>query len=438
MEKEKTMKQKIIIQTKTSWHRFRPLMTIGLVILAALAVAGLPVGQTNAHVAQLNGEKTAGHLGKPKSSSKSQTVAGYWKLDSLVIESDMLYSIVESITLDISENGKISGNGGCHNFAGRYSFKQPSKRFRKPRKIKFSEITLDDDESVSTKAKCRAASDTEKAFIKSLNSAASVVFEKENLVIQSKPTFVKTSNGRIVIQNTMTFVREKTEVLCDFRETEIPCWWGEPEKNDEFYALEVSKEESDRVLDYLFGKDRDQDLQVSTKFSGSFTKPNVKETLYSVRGCKKGEGGMEIAKCPDDSEPNAGWIAIHDGKKMTHKIDILLGYVIPFVTDVNSDGRYEILSLSETSAMGVTTMGAELGQISGSEYQTVFPAGEDNFFGSAEREDRCLFLATVVSYVPDRKFPAFTEEYFRRKGCKSSTWKRITRKKFNKYLDQKR
>jgi hypothetical protein len=367
-------------------------------------------------------------------SGQAQTVAGNWKLSSLLVESDMAYPIVEPVTLNIDENGAISGNGGCHDFLGKYSFKQPKKKFRKPKKIKFSGIDVLKEGTVED---CPAASTTEEAFIKSLNSAATVVFKNEELVIQSKPIYVKTENRRLLIQNTMSFVRDNMVTLCDFRSMESePCEVGNPDNNSEFYPLETSSEETERVMDYLFGKERSQDLKIERKFSGSFTKPNAKETLYYVVGCGKGEGVMEISPCPEDSRPNAGWIAIYDGEKMIQKIDIVLGERILFVTDINGDGKQEILSLGRTSMNGVTTLTGEIGQISGSGYQTVFPTGEDTFFGSSIQKDKCLELATRISYVPNRKDPGFTEEYFlTTDACQKKTWKKITKKMFEKYLD---
>jgi heat shock protein HslJ len=134
-------------------------------------------------------------------SIQAQTVAGKWKLTSLLVESDMVYSITEPITLNLDKNGKISGNGGCNSFQGTYKFKQPKKPFKKQKKIKFNEI-------ISTYKNCPLVSDTEEAFFKSLRSAAKVVFKNEELVIKSKPIFVRTPNGRMLIQNTMTFARE--------------------------------------------------------------------------------------------------------------------------------------------------------------------------------------------------------------------------------------
>ncbi len=137
---------------------------------------------------------------KSKSSIQSQTLAGNWKLSSLLIESDMLYAITEPLIINLDGNGKISGNGGCIDFQGKYAFKQPKKPFKKPQKITFSQI-------VSTDKDCETDSNTEKAFLQSLKTAATVVFEEGYLVIKNKPSFVNTSYGRILTQNTMTFVR---------------------------------------------------------------------------------------------------------------------------------------------------------------------------------------------------------------------------------------
>jgi heat shock protein HslJ len=364
-------------------------------------------------------------------SVSAQTVAGKWKLDALVVESDMLYAIDVPITLNILGTGEITGNTGCHDFVGRYSFVQPKSPFKTPQRITFSEITLLDP---GVDEDCKRASSAETAFIESLRSAATVVFENDELVIQNKATSIDNGKNKILIQNTMALVRDNSEVLCDFRETEIPCWWGEPEENDGSLPVEASREESDRVMKYLFGKKRDKDLQITSKFLGSFTKPNVKETLYYV-SCRD-NGPAEIL-C---TEPFLGWIVINDGKKMTHKIKAALGTIL-LTADVDGDGKNEILSVGGMLVMGVTTMNGELGQISGSKYQTVFPTGEDTFFGSYERTgaEKCIALATVVSVDQKNKPQMFAEEYFKKEGCDpGSTWKRITRGQFDSQLDEAR
>ncbi len=128
-----------------------------------------------------------------------QTIVGNWTLTSLIIESDMAYGISEPVTLTLDENGKFSGNGGCNDFVGLYSFKTLKKSSKKPQKIEFSDLIF-----CSTKKDCPKASNTENAFFRSLKEATAVVIENNELVIKSKATVI----GKMFIQNTMTFVRE--------------------------------------------------------------------------------------------------------------------------------------------------------------------------------------------------------------------------------------
>ncbi len=136
----------------------------------------------------------------------AQTVAGKWKLEAMLVESDMAYPITAPVTLILSASGEVSGNGGCHDFVGKYSFKQPEGPFTTPQQISFSEIKPLDRGAAKD---CQRESITEQAFFSSLKSAATVVFEDGQLVIQNKPTFINTEKRKIVIQNTMAFVRDK-------------------------------------------------------------------------------------------------------------------------------------------------------------------------------------------------------------------------------------
>lgn len=138
-------------------------------------------------------------------SIQAQSIAGKWTLTSIIIESDMAYAISEPVTLNLDENGKFSGNGGCNDYVGFYTFKTPKKSSSKPQKIEFTDVIF-----CSAKKDCPMNSNTENAFFRSLKEAASVVFEKDELVIKSKATFVKSGRGSILIQNTMTFKREAT------------------------------------------------------------------------------------------------------------------------------------------------------------------------------------------------------------------------------------
>ena len=123
-------------------------------------------------------------------SIQAQTIVGNWNLTWVLIEWDMAYSITAPVTLTIDEAGKIQGNGGCNSFSGNYALKKPKASFKKPSKIKFSDI-------IATKMVCQPASRTENVFFRSLKEATTVVLENGELLIEN----VKTGN-------TLRFVRE--------------------------------------------------------------------------------------------------------------------------------------------------------------------------------------------------------------------------------------
>ncbi len=131
----------------------------------------------------------------------AQSISGDWKLTSIIIESDMAYSIIAPITVRFDGDGKISGNGGCNSFTGKYSFRTPKKPFTKPVKITFTDI-------ISTTMACDKTSTVENVFFRSLKEAATVILDKEELIIKNKATFVKAPHGNVLIQNSMSFVRD--------------------------------------------------------------------------------------------------------------------------------------------------------------------------------------------------------------------------------------
>lgn len=134
-------------------------------------------------------------------SIQAQSIVGNWKLTWLVIESDMVYSINAPITLSIEENGKFHAKGGCNTFSGSYTFKASKKPFKKPEKIKFTNIT-------SAQLPCEKPQEAENVFLRSLKDAATVAFEKEELIIKNKATSIRSPHGNVLIQNSMSFVRE--------------------------------------------------------------------------------------------------------------------------------------------------------------------------------------------------------------------------------------
>ena len=215
---------------------------------------------------------------------------------------------------------------------------------------------------------------------------------------------------------------QSKQVLWDFR--------SENTKEQKF-----TKAETQAVMKFLFGDTWDKDLDISSRLSGSFTKPNANETLYYVGGCKEDDdaGFKSTSNCAHVSWWNDGRIAIFDGTTPILKTEAVLGYQVVKVTDVNGDGISEIFSLAGYSNGGETETSGALGQIADGKYKEIKTFGRaaadtcgyDPSFGALQAK------ASVISYIPATgKMPEFTEEYFQNK-CGKTPWKKITKKQFD-------
>ncbi|MCB1025542.1 MAG: hypothetical protein KDB79_14190 [Acidobacteria bacterium] len=221
--------------------------------------------------------------------------------------------------------------------------------------------------------------------------------------------------------------------------------WDFTANVDEFERpREFSDAEKKAVMKYLFGNRQINDFEIARRLSGSFTRANADETLYYVGGCDDGDGFKTPSNCSRASSWNAGWIALYEGNRPVRKIEAALGYRIRFMTDVNNDDKFELLSLSGYSGMGETSVQGELGQITQNGYEKIFPLSESFFFGSLERitfsddenvKDKCFAIASAVSYTPttDGTFPVFKEEYFKSDIC-DSNWRKLTKEQFDAEL----
>lgn len=193
----------------------------------------------------------------------------------------------------------------------------------------------------------------------------------------------------------------------------------------------IPKAESRLVMKYLFGDKWDQELAVTGRVSGSFTKPNAKQTLYYVGGCDEDEEFKSTSNCAHVNWWNAGWIAVYEGTTPVAKVKAALGYEILKITDVNGDGKNEILSLFSYTNQGSTESSATLGQLSGNKYEEIktFSSYSDGCGTMSKRTQ--ITKAAVISFVPlaNGKFPPFSEEYFQ-SPCEGPQWKKITKKQF--------
>jgi heat shock protein HslJ len=98
-------------------------------------------------------------------SANAQNYVGKWKLTKLA----GVENLVEKVTLNISKDGKIGGNGGCNAFGGSYSVKKT--------KITFKDI-------FSTKMFCADVPETE--YFNALGNAKSYAVKNGELIIYDK------------------------------------------------------------------------------------------------------------------------------------------------------------------------------------------------------------------------------------------------------------
>ncbi len=242
------------------------------------------------------------------------------------------------------------------------------------------------------------------------------------------PTATATIENKLV-ENT---VDSQSKILWDFRKTE------------DTKAPTFSKKETAAVIKYLFGDQADPSLKIRNRFAGSFTNSYDKQTLYYLSGCKDEESGQFTTDCPHVSWDTVGWIAIFEDSKPIMKISEPLGFSMAETTDVNHDGKNEILSFSGYGQSGIQTQGMSVGQIVGDKFINIarFDGYADNCaFDPTDSDDKKSVKAAVISYVPTiaHVWPEFTGEFFQGK-CKGDSvdnysWKKITKKEFDTFFN---
>lgn len=193
-----------------------------------------------------------------------------------------------------------------------------------------------------------------------------------------------------------------------------------------------SKAESQAVLKFVFGETWGKDLEINSRISGSFTKPNVTETLYYIGGCDEGEGFKSNNDCSHSGWWNSGKIAIYNATTPILKIEnVALGYEIVKITDINNDGINEFFSISGFSNMGSNESSGSLGQIVNGKYKNIKSLiGYSDSCGVIKKSQQ-FAKAAVISYIPSLNgSPIFLEEYFQNR-CGKTPWKKITKKQFD-------
>ena len=183
----------------------------------------------------------------------------------------------------------------------------------------------------------------------SLNNSAA-----NNSNVSSLPT----PNKELNATSNANSKTQKKEILFDFRNE------GSFPKQQKIVGAEANA-----VLKYVFGSNYRRaaaNASVEQRMYGAFSKPNVKETLYFIRG-----GSDEDERGLVRFELNLlGYIVIFD--KTTPVLYIkVTAYGIHKITDLNLDGKKELLIAKGGFGQGISEDGLELGQIVYSSTQTI-------------------------------------------------------------------
>lgn len=206
--------------------------------------------------------------------------------------------------------------------------------------------------------------------------------ENSPVQTESKSETVETAKAETTIQ--------KKEILWDFR------------VNDFAEPPNISKAETKAVLKYLFGNQANFEMELTSRVSGSFTKPNANETLYFISGCKDEDSKKFTTDCPHVAWNTDGWIAIYDGTTPVLKLNEALGYGVAKITDVNGDGISELFTTVGFANGGASETSANLGQFKNGKFIDIkgFDGNIDTCESGAEDVSES---AAVISYIPTTK-----------------------------------
>jgi hypothetical protein len=204
-------------------------------------------------------------------------------------------------------------------------------------------------------------------------------------------------------------------------------------RNEETFPAQqkIKDAEADAVLKYVFGENYKTvaDASVDQRIYGAFTKPDVKETLYFIRG------GLieEQENLSRGKSELLSHIAVFDGTTPVLQAKVA-AYGIRKITDLNEDGKNELLLSSGFYNMGTSENGLALAEIENGGAKTIKDFGV-LYSNSCESDLKSSGVeAAVVSYAsPTKKgdFPRFQLSYYKG-GCgKKSIWKRLAKNPFS-------
>jgi heat shock protein HslJ len=103
---------------------------------------------------------------------EARSIAGNWSLSSMQFGKSEAQAITVPITLNISQDAKIGGKGGCNSYGGSYLLKKNNQ-------VEFKNI-------ISTKMYCEGTSELEDTFFQSLQGAKTAKIKNGKLILENK------------------------------------------------------------------------------------------------------------------------------------------------------------------------------------------------------------------------------------------------------------
>ena len=103
---------------------------------------------------------------------QARSIVGNWSLASMRFGKTEAQMVTIPVTLNISQDSKIGGKGGCNSYGGSYSL-------QKNNRVQFKDI-------FSTKMFCEGTSELEDTFFKSLQEANTAKVVNGKLILQNR------------------------------------------------------------------------------------------------------------------------------------------------------------------------------------------------------------------------------------------------------------
>lgn len=168
----------------------------------------------------------------------------------------------------------------------------------------------------------------------------------------------------------------------------------------DFDEPNISATEKSAIVRAVYGKD-DKKVAVSSMIKGAFTASGASETAYILQ-----PGGRRAI---DPSSLDSTILAIFDGAKLVGKYPAKSYNAFLPATDINHDGKNEILMTGNNYQMGIATMWAQLVAISGAKLEVVKDFKLISYDSCDSETSPELKVAEIKAFAPTR----FETQFYR-------------------------